>query len=161
MPSFDIVSQINRQEVDNAVNQVTQEVATRFDFKGSKSKIVLEKEALSLLSDDEFRMKALIDILKSKLIKRGVDLKSIEFGKIEPGPDGLTKCEAKMISGIPQEKAKDLVKLIKEIGLKIQAAIQGDVVRVSGKKRDDLQTAIASLKAKNFPIPLQFTNYRD
>lgn len=161
MPSFDVVSQVNLQEVKNAVDQVLRETATRFDFKGSKSQITQDKDGLHLLSDDEFRMKALIDILKSKLIKRGVDLKSVEFGKIEPGPDGLAKCLAKIIAGIPQEKAKEIVKIVKESQLKVQPSIQGDQVRVTGKKKDDLQQAIALLKGSNFSLPLQFTNYRD
>lgn len=161
MPSFDVVSQINLQEVRNAVDQVLREVATRFDFKGSKSSITQDKDGLHLLSDDEFKMKALIDILQSKLIKRGIDLKSIEFGKIEAGPDGLTKCLAKIISGIPQDKAKEIVKIVKETQLKVQASIQGDQVRVTGKKKDDLQQAIALLKGSHFPLPLQFINYRD
>lgn len=161
MPSFDIVSEINRQEVDNAVNQAAKEIATRYDFKGSKSKIILEKEGISLSSDDEFKMKAVVDILQSKLVKRGLNLKSFEFGKAEPGPDGLTKQFAKIIAGISQEKAKDLVKLIKETNSKVQASIQGEQVRVSGRQKDELQTVIATLRSQNFPIPLQFTNYRD
>lgn len=161
MPSFDIVSQVDRQEVDNAVNQTVKEIITRFDFKGSKSKITLDKEGILLLSDNEFKMRALADLLKAKLVKRGVELKSLEFGKVEPGPDGLVKCFAKIIAGIEQEKAKELVKIIKELNLKVQASIQTDQVRVTGKKRDDLQTAIASLRAQNFPLPLQFINFRD
>ena len=161
MPSFDVVSQVNLQEVKNAVDQAQREVSTRFDFKGSKSKITQEADGLHLLSDDEFKMKALIDVLKSKLVKRGVDLKSIEFGTIEPGPDGLTKCLGKIIAGISQEKAKEIVKIVKETQLKVQVSIQGDQVRVAGKKRDDLQQVIALLKGSNFPLPLQYTNYRD
>lgn len=161
MPSFDVVSQVNMQEVKNAVDQALREIAARFDFKGSKSKIAQEPDGLHLLSDDEFKMKSLIDILKSKLVKRGVDLKAIEWGKIEPGPDGLAKCLAKIVSGIPQEEAKEIVKRIKETQLKVQAAIQGDQVRVTGKKRDDLQAVIAALRGAPFPLPLQFANYRD
>ncbi|MBI4223891.1 MAG: YajQ family cyclic di-GMP-binding protein [Deltaproteobacteria bacterium] len=161
MPSFDVVSQVNLQEVKNAVDQAMREVITRFDFKGSKSKIAQEADGLHLLSDDEFKMKSLIDVLKSKLIKRGIDLKSVEFGKIEPGPDGLAKCLAKIIAGIPQEKAKEIVKIVKDSQLKVQSSIQGDQVRVTGKKRDDLQAAIALLKTSPFSLPLQFTNYRD
>ncbi len=161
MPSFDIVSQVNTQEVDNAVNQAVKEIATRYDFKGSKSKITQDKEGLHILSDDEFKMNAVVDILKGKLIKRGIDLKSIEFGKIEPGPDGLTKCLAKIIAGIDQEKAKELVKIIKGLNLKVQPAIQADQVRVTGKQRDDLQVAIQAIKTLNFSIPLQFSNFRE
>src|SRR3989338_2217969 len=119
MPSFDVVSQLNRQELDNAVSQALKEIATRYDFKGSRSQIKTEKEALQLLSDDEFKMKSLIDVLQSKLIKRGVSLKSVDFGKVEPGPEGLTKCRAKLVQGIDQEKAKELVKKIKETDLKV------------------------------------------
>lgn len=161
MPSFDIVSEVNRQELDNAVNQAVKEVITRYDFKGSKSKITLEKEAIQLLSDDEFRMKALIDILQSKLIKRNVNLKSLEFGKVESGFSGLVKCTAKIIAGIESEKAKELVKMIKDMNLKVQPSIQGEQVRVTAKNRDDLQSVIAHLKASDFSLPLQFTNYRD
>ncbi len=143
------------------MDQALREITTRFDFKGSKSKITQDKEGLHLLSDDEFKIKAVIDILKSKLVKRSVDLKSIEFGKVEPGPEGLSKCLAKIIAGIPQEKAKEIVKLVKDSNLKVQPSIQGDQVRVTGKKRDDLQAAIAFLRSSNFPLPLQFTNYRD
>lgn len=161
MPSFDIVSEVNRQEIDNAINQARKEIATRYDFKGSKSQVLPEKDSLQLLSDDEFKMKALIDILQSKLVKRGVNLKSIEFGKPEPGPNGLTKCTAKIIAGIPQEKGKELVKMIKELKIKVQASLQGEQVRVSGNKKDDLQIVISHLKGVPFPLPLQFTNYRD
>lgn len=161
MPSFDIVSQVNRQEMDNAVNQAAKEIASRFDFKGSKSRVALEKEGIVLLGDDEFRMKALTDVLQSKLIKRGVSLKAVEFGKVEPGPEGLVRCFAKIIAGIPQETAKELVKIVKESKLKVQASIQGDQVRVTGNKRDDLQAVIACLRGQNFPIPLQFANFRD
>ena len=161
MPSFDIVSEVNIQEVDNAVNQTVKEIATRYDFKGSKSKVWRDKDGIHLLADDEFKMNAVLDIVKSKLIKRSVDLKSIEFGKMEPGSDGLTKCLAKIIAGIDQEKGKELVKKIKDLNLKVQASIQGNQIRVTAKQRDDLQTVIASLRTQNFPIPLQFTNFRD
>lgn len=161
MPSFDIVSEVNMQEVQNAVDQAMREITTRFDFKGSKSRITQDKEGLHLLSDDEFKMKSVLDVLKSKLIKRGVDLKSVEFGKIEPGPDGLTKSLAKIIAGIPQEKAKEIVKIVKDSQIKVQASIQGEQVRVTGKKKDDLQQVIQFLRASNFPLPLQFKNYRD
>ncbi|MDP2599419.1 MAG: YajQ family cyclic di-GMP-binding protein [Deltaproteobacteria bacterium] len=161
MPSFDIVSQVNRQEVDNAVHQAIKEITTRYDFKGSKSKITVDKDGIHLLSDDEFKMRAVIDILKGKLIKRNVDLKSAEFGKIEPGHDGLVKCLVKIIAGIDQEKAKELIKMIKGFNLKVQAAIQEDQLRITGKQRDDLQSVIASLRTANFSIPLQFINFRE
>lgn len=161
MPSFDVVSQVNMQEIHNAVDQTTREMATRYDFKGSKSKITEDKEGLHLLSDDEFRMKAVIDILQTKLIKRNVELKSMEFGKMEPGPSGLTKCLVKIIAGLSQDKAREIVKLVKDSQLKVQVSIQGDQVRVNGKKRDDLQEVIAFLRNANFSLPLQFVNFRD
>src|SRR3989338_4132856 len=161
MPSFDIVSQLNRQEVDNAVNQAKKEVSTRYDFRGSRCQIELDKDSIRLLADDEFKMKALIYILQSKIIKRGLSLKAFQFGKIESGPDGLTKCPVTLVNGIETEKAKELVKAVKETKLKIQASIQGDLVRVSGKSRDDLQQAIQTVRALNFPLPLQFINFRD
>lgn len=161
MPSFDIVSEINPQEIDNAINQTRKEIQQRYDFRGSKSSIELEKEEMKLLSDDNFKMKALIDILQSKVIKRGIDLKALDFGKIEPAYNGLVKCTVKLVAGIEKEKGKELVKKIKDLNLKVQASIQGEQVRVTGKKRDDLQEAIGLLKSADFSIPLQFTNFRD
>lgn len=161
MPSFDIVSQVNQQEVENSVHQTAKEILTRYDFKGSRSSVTLDKDGIHLLSDDDFKMRAVIDILQSKLIKRGIDLKSIEFGKIESGPGGLSKCLAKIIAGIDQEKAKELVKMIKGMNLKVQAAIQEDQVRITAKQRDDLQSVIASLRTANFSLPLQFINFRE
>lgn len=161
MPSFDIVSQVNHQEIDNAVNQAVKEIATRYDFKGSKSRITLDKEGIALLSDDDFKMRALTDILRSKLVKRGVELKSVQFGKVETGPDGLTKCLAKIVAGIDQDNAKELVKIIKSLNLKVQPSIQTDQVRVTAKQRDDLQAVITALRSKDFPLALQFINYRD
>lgn len=161
MPSFDIVSEVNRQEIDNAVNQSMKEIVTRFDFKGTKSKIVLEKEAIQIVSDNDIKMKSVVDILQSKLVKRGVSLRSIDLGKVEPGADGLSKCTGKIIAGVDQDKGKELVKKIKEMNLKVQASIQEEQVRVTGKNRDDLQTVIANLRATDFPIPLQFINFRE
>lgn len=161
MPSFDIVSEVNNQEIRNAVDQAAREIATRYDLKGSRCKISLEKEGLQLLADDEFKMKAVIDILQSKLIKRGLNLKSFEWGKVESGPDGLVKNFSKIISGISQDRAKELIKIIKDLGGKVQASIQQSQVRVTGKKRDDLQTVIGTLRSTDFPLPLQFINFRD
>lgn len=161
MPSFDIVSELNLQEVDNAVNQAVKEVIGRFDFKGTNSTLRLDKEGIQLESSDEYKMKALIDILQSKVIKRGISIKSLDVGKIESSLGGRAKCLVKLIKGIDQEKGKELVKKIKEMDLKVQVSIQGEQLRVSGKKRDDLQGVIQALRTLDFPIPLQFNNLRD
>ena len=161
MPSFDIVSEINMQELDNAINQARKEILTRYDFKGSRSEITQDKDGIHLLSDDDFKMKALVDILQSKAVKRGISLKALEVGKVEPAGGSLAKCLVKLVNGIETEKARDLVKIVKGLDLKIQAAIDGEKVRVSGKKRDDLQTVIRHLRAAEFPIPLQFSNFRE
>ena len=161
MPSFDIVSELNLQEVDNAIHQARKEILTRYDFKGSRSEITQDKEGVHLASIDEYKMKTLIDVLQSKAIKRGVSLKALDFGKIEPAAGSLVKCLVKLVQGIETEKAREIVKMIKELNLKVQAAIEGEKIRVSAKKRDDLQVVIQTLRAKDFPIPLQFTNFRD
>lgn len=161
MPSFDIVSKLNLQEVDNAVNQARKEIATRFDFRTSKSKIDWDQIQINLISDDEFKMKSLIDILIEKAIRRQIDRRALDVGKIEPTGGGLVKCEVKLKQGVPIEMAREMVKQIKEAKLKVQAQIQEDQVRVSGKKRDDLQQVIAVVKAKGYDMPLQFVNYRD
>jgi len=161
MPSFDIVSEINMQEVDNAVNNARKEVVTRYDFKHSKSEIQLEKDHLQLISDDDYKMKALTDILQTKLIKRGVDLKSLDMGKVEAGAGGLVKCRVGLVQGIATEKAKEIVRMIKDSKFKVTAQIQENQVRVSGKSRDELQTVMAAVRGKDFGIPLQFTNFRD
>lgn len=163
MPSFDVVSEVNLQEVDNAVNQATKEIATRYDFRGSKSRLTLDKEKkeIALVADDEFKAKAVIDILQSKVMKRGIDIKSLDIGKIEPGAMGLVKCLITLKHGIAQDVAKEMVASIKKLGLKVQAQIQDDQLRVTGKSRDDLQTVMAHLRAGNFGLPLQFTNFRE
>jgi cyclic-di-GMP-binding protein len=159
--SFDIVSQIDLQEVDNAINQTMKEVVTRFDFKGSKSKVLLEgKEKLVLISDDDFKLKSLNDILQQKLVKRSVPLKALQYGKPSSAADSTVRQEVTLQQGIATEKAKDIVRIIKESKLKVQAAINGDLVRVSGKDIDTLQQVIKLLKAKEFDFDMQFTNYR-
>ncbi|HZN11817.1 MAG TPA: YajQ family cyclic di-GMP-binding protein [Blastocatellia bacterium] len=159
--SFDITSQIDPAEVANAINQALKEVQTRFDFKGSRSGIELEgQEAIVLTSDDEYRLKALNDILQSKFVKRGVPLKGLTYGKVEAALGGTVRQRVTLQQGIPQEKAKEIVKFIKETKLKVQAAIQGDLVRVSGKDRDTLQAVIAALREQDFGIDMGFTNYR-
>ena len=161
MPSFDIVSKVDEQEVDNAVNQAIKEMSQRYDFKGSKSEIKWEKkEEVTIIADDDYKLKAVIDILQTKLAKRGVSLKSLEYGKVEDASGGLKRQVIKILQGIPQEKAKEISKFIKELKLKVEAQIQADQIRVSGKKIDDLQEAIRSLREKDFKIALQFVNMR-
>jgi hypothetical protein len=158
--SFDIVSKIDLAEVTNAVTQAMKEIGQRFDFKGSKSNITQEKDALVIVSDDEYKLKSVVDILQTKLVKRGVPIKNLSFGKVEPAAGGTVRQRVALQQGIPTDKAKEIVKTIKDTKLKVQAAIQADQVRVSGKNRDDLQTAIQILKGKDFGVELQFTNYR-
>jgi uncharacterized protein YajQ (UPF0234 family) len=159
--SFDIVSQIDHAEVVNAVNQALKEVQTRFDFKGSKSNIEFDKqEALILSSDDEYKLRSLNDILQTKLVKRSVPLKGLTYGKVEAALGGTVRQRVELQQGIPQDKAKEIVRLIKDSKLKVQASIQGDFVRVSGKDRDTLQQVIAALREHDFGIDMQFTNYR-
>ena len=161
MPSFDIVSKVDEQEVDNAVNQAIKEMSQRYDFKGSKSEIKWEKkEEVTITADDDYKLKAVIDILQTKLAKRGVSLKSLEYGKVEDASGGLKRQVIKILQGIPQDKAKEISKFIKELKLKVEAQIQGDQLRISGKKIDDLQEAIGSLKEKDLKIALQFVNMR-
>src|SRR5512144_1412751 len=158
--SFDVVSKINMTEVTNAVTQSMKEISQRFDFKGSKSNITQEKDALVIVSDDEFKLKSVIDILQNKLVKRGVPVKNLTYGKVEAALAGTVRQKIAMQQGIPTDKAKEIVKAIKDSKIKVQAAIQSEQVRVSGKSRDDLQTIIQLLKSKEFGIELQFENYR-
>jgi cyclic-di-GMP-binding protein len=159
--SFDIVSKIDPQEVSNAIQQALKEIHTRFDLKDSKSQIAMEgKEAILLHSADEFKMKAVNEIFQQKLVKRGVPLKGLTYGALEPAAGSTVKQKITMQQGIPIEKAREIVKLIKESKKKVQASIQGDLVRVSGKDRDTLQEIIALLRQKDFSIDMQFTNYR-
>jgi uncharacterized protein YajQ (UPF0234 family) len=158
--SFDVVSDVNLMEVSNAVQQAVKEIKQRFDFKGSVSDITLEKETLTLTSDDETKLKAVIDILQTKLVKRGVSLKALEYGAVQPAAKGSVRQVVTIKKGISTEKAKEIVKFIKGSGVRVQATIQEDQVRVSGKKRDDLQAIIQLLKGRDFGIDLQFTNYR-
>ncbi len=158
--SFDIVSKTEMQEVANAVQQAQKELAQRFDFKGSQSSIELTAEELILVSDDEGKMRSLKDILESKLVKRKVSLKAVEWAKIENAALGNVRQKAKIIQGVESEKAKAIVKAIKDAKIKVQASIQSDQVRVVGKNKDDLQRVIALLREGDFGIPLQFTNYR-
>jgi uncharacterized protein YajQ (UPF0234 family) len=160
--SFDIVSSVNLQEVLNAVQQAMKEISQRFDFKGSKSSIELHKDKneLFMVSDDEYKLKSVVDILKNKLIKRKVSLKSLNYGKIEPALSGMVKQVITIQQGIAAEKAKAIVKTIKDTKLKIQSEIQKDQVRVRGKKIDDLQEVMNVLKERDFGIHMEFVNYR-
>ena len=159
--SFDVVSKIDLQEVSNAIQQAVKEIHTRFDLKDSKSEINMEgKDALVLSSADEYKLKAVNDILQNKLVKRHVPLKGLSYGTVEPAAGSTVRQKITLQQGIPIEKARDIVKTIKDAKLKVQASIQGDTVRVSGKDRDTLQQVIATLKNKDFGIDMQFTNYR-
>jgi uncharacterized protein YajQ (UPF0234 family) len=160
--SFDLVSQVDLQEVSNAIQNALKEIHTRFDLKDSKSDIQLEgKEALVLSSADEYKLKAVTDILQSKLVKRGVAIKALNYGVVEPAAGSSVRQKITMQQGIPIEKAREIVKLIKDSKKKVQASIQGDTVRVSGKDRDALQETIALLRGHDFGIDMQFTNYRN
>lgn len=159
--SFDIVSKIDLAEVANAIQQATKEVSTRFDLKDSKSQIAMEgTDAITLHSSDEYKMKAVNDILQAKLVKRGVSLKGLTYGPLESAAGSTVKQKITLQQGIPIEKAKEIVLLVKNSKKKAQASIQADVVRISGKDRDTLQDVIAMIKQKDFGIDLQFTNYR-
>ncbi len=159
--SFDVVSKVDLQEVNNAIQQALKEVHTRFDLKDSKSNIVVEgKDAIVLTSADEFKLKAVNDVLQGKLVKRGVPLKALTYGPVEPAAGSTARQRITMQQGIPVEKARDIVKLIKNSKKKVQASIQGDLVRVSGKDRDTLQEIMAMLRQQDFGIDMQFTNYR-
>ena len=161
--SFDVVSEVNMQEVDNAVIQAKKELDQRFDFKGSNSTMELDKaeKTITLKTENEYRLKTLVDLLQTKCVKRNVSLKSLQYEKVESGMvGGSVKQTVKIQSGIPSEKAKEIVKYIKELKLKVQAQIQSEQVRVQAVKIDDLQAVIAQLRAKDFNVDLQFINFR-
>lgn len=161
MPSFDIVSKVDMQEVDNAVNQAIKEIAQRYDFKGSKSEISQEKDAVKILADDDFKLKAVIDVLQSKFHKRNISIKALQYGKVEPASGGMVRQLITVQQGISKEKGKEIIAIIKEAKLKVQAQIQEDQVRVTGKNRDDLQSTIQLLKGKDLDIEMQFVNFRE
>lgn len=160
--SFDIVSKVDLQEVSNAVRQTEKEVSQRFDFRGSKSSVTLDekKYEVTLISDDDHKLKSLIDILQTKFVKRSVPLKAIQFGKLEPASGGTVRQVLMLQHGIPVEKAKEIIKFIKSTKIKVQAEIQKEQIRVRSKKIDDLQTIIMELKEKDFGIYTDFINYR-
>ena len=160
--SFDIVSKVDLQEVDNAIQQTLKEVSQRFDFKGKIAKVEFDRKEskISLTAESDYLLKAIGDILQGKAVKRQISLKSLSFGELETNLSGVAKQTVTVQQGIDQEKAKAIVKAVKEMGLKVQAQIQGEEVRVFAKKIDDLQTVIQALREKDFGVPLQFTNYR-
>ncbi len=158
--SFDIVSKVDFPEVSNAVTMAMKEIATRYDFKGSKSSVTLEKEDLVLVSDDEYKLEQLKDVLISKLIKRNVPIKNLEYGKMEGASGGTVRQRAKLIQGIDKEQAKKINTIIKNSGLKVKSQIQDDQIRVTGKSRDDLQAIIAAVRGADLSIDVQFLNFR-
>ena len=158
--SFDIVCKVDMQEVTNAVDQARREVDTRYDLKGSKNEIKLEKTDLIIASADEMKLKAVVDILQSKLHKRGVPLKALTYGDVESAAGSTFKQKIGLQQGIPIEKAKEIVRMIKDAKIKVQASIQEDQVRVSGKSKDDLQRVMSMVREKDLGIAVQFTNYR-
>jgi uncharacterized protein YajQ (UPF0234 family) len=158
--SFDIVSEVDRSEIANALNQTMKEVHQRFDFKGSAAQVELEDKDLVLSAEDDTKLRNMNDILQQKLVRRGVPLKAFSYDKSEPAAGGTVRQRAHIQQGIPQDKAKEIVKFIKDTKVKVQAAIQADVVRVTGRDRDTLQDIIAKLKARDFGIHMSFTNYR-
>jgi uncharacterized protein YajQ (UPF0234 family) len=161
MPSFDIVSKVDMQEVDNAVNQTVKEIGQRYDFKGSKSEITQEKDSIKILADDDYKLKAVVDVLQSKFLKRSISIKALQYGKAEPASGGLIRQIITVQQGISKEKGKEIVAVVKESKIKVQAQIQDDQVRVTGKNRDDLQDAIQLLKGKDLGVEMQFVNFRE
>ena len=163
MPSFDIVNQVDMQEVDNALNQASKEIAQRYDFKNTATSVAFgeDKKSILMKASTEGRLEAALDVLQSKLVKRGVSLKALNVGKVEPAPGGHVRQTATLQQGIPVEKAKEIVAQLKESKLKVQGSIQGDQLRVSGKARDDLQAAIQLVRGIDFGLELQFVNFRD
>ena len=160
--SFDIVSEVDLQEIDNSINQALKEIHQRYDFKGSKSEITFNKKenAINVLSDSDYKLKSVIDILQNKLIKRGVSIKALKYGEIQPASGGTVRQDIKLQQGIEKDDAKKIVKMIKDSKLKVQAAIQDEQVRVSGKSKDDLQDVMKMLKETELEFAFQFTNYR-
>ncbi len=158
--SFDIVSKVDMPEVENAIQQAQKELANRFDFKNSKSSIKLEVDKIILISDDDFKLTNVVDILESKLVKRGVSLKALEYGKAQPAAGDTVRQEVKLVQGIAQEKAKLINKVLKDNKIKVASSIQGEEIRVTGKNKDDLQAVMTLLRKEDFGIELQFINYR-
>ena len=158
--SFDVVSEVELQEVDNAINQAKKEIGQRYDFKGSKAEVSLDKDEIKIIAEDDFRIKNIIDIIQEKLVKRKVPLKSLDYGKIEATSGGMAKQSIKVQRGIDKDKGKEIIAALKASKLKVQAQIMDDQVRVTGKNKDDLQQVIQLLKGKDFGVELQFINFR-
>jgi hypothetical protein len=162
MPTFDVVSELDMQEVRNAVDQAAREVSTRFDFKGTDSTVELKEKTIELATESESRLTALTQVLEEKLVKRQVSLKALSYGKVEEASKGTVRQTVTLNSGISTEKGKEIGRFLKELGLKgVSHQIQGEQLRITGKKRDDLQSAIQAMKEHDFNVPLQFTNFRD
>jgi len=161
MPSFDVVSQVDMQEIDNAVNQTRKEVGQRYDFKDSNTEILVEKNEIRIISADDFRVKAVVDVLQSKMVRRQVPVKALVYGKVEPAASGRARQTVTVQQGITTDKGREIVKIIKDAKLKVQVQIQSDQLRVSGKNRDELQRVIQLLKQLDLDVALQFTNFRD
>ncbi len=161
MPSFDIVSQVDRQEVKNAVDQANKEVTNRYDFKGSDARIELAELVLTVFADDEFKLGQVLDVLRGRMAKRNIDVRCIELGTVEKISGDKLKRPVTVKVGVPQDKGKQIQKLVKDAKLKVAASIQGDAIRISGAKKDDLQAAIQLVRASVIDLPLQFINFRD
>jgi cyclic-di-GMP-binding protein len=158
--TFDVVSRVDRQELDNALNQTRKEIENRFDFKHSKTSIEFDGKKITLISDDELKMRNVVDVLQTKAVRRGIDIKAFEFAAVEPAAGDTVRQIITLRSGIPKDQSKALLEKIKSLKLKVTAQYQDDQIRVSGKSKDDLQKVIASLHAMDFERPLQFVNYR-
>ena len=161
MPSFDIVSQVDKQEIRNATEQASKEIGNRYDFKGSDARIEHNELQLTVFADDEFKLGQVLDVLRTRLTKRNVDVRCLELGNLEKISGDKVKRAVTVMVGVPQDKGKSIVKLIKDAKLKVQASIQGDAVRISGAKKDDLQTAMQMVRTSITDLPLQFINFRD
>ena len=161
MPTFDVVSQVDMQEVRNAVDQAMREIVNRYDFKGTDTKIWFDDDGISVESASDHRVEAAIDVLQTRLVRREVALKSLSGGEIKPAAGGRSRAEFTLNQGVPQDAAKELSKHVRDLGLRVQVQVQGDQLRVQAKKRDDLQAVIAELKALDYRLPLQYVNFRD
>lgn len=161
MPTFDIVSKFDPSEVDNAIQNLKREISQRYDFKNSNSQIEFEKDLITIITDDDYKLNQLQEILKVQITKRGIDAKALDMGKVEFSAGQSVRQSITMIQGIDREISKDIIKIIKDSKIKVQVSIQGDELRLNGKKRDDLQQTITLLKTQNFNLPLQFINFRD